>query len=124
MTCNYTHCAQSRGGIIVSSRSERGNFFSATDGRPARWMEADKTAGGKAQLAEVRSGIHWQRLQSAVTVATIAAAKPPSTAAAGPPSSRRPTNAEPESNSGIWTETECCLLYWAPVARCGARNER
>lgn len=44
-------------------------------------MEADKKAREEAQLAEVRSGIHRQQLQSAVTAA--ATAKPPSPAAAG-----------------------------------------
>lgn len=45
------------------------------------WMEADKKAGEEAQLAEVRSGTHWQQLHSAVTAAT--AVKPPSPAAVG-----------------------------------------
>lgn len=48
------------------------------------WMEADKKAGGEAQpVPEVRSGIHRQQLQSAVTAAAVAATKPPSPAAAG-----------------------------------------
>lgn len=94
-TCKHTHCAQSRRGpagrgVTVSFRSgrvRRGNFFSVTDGRldgwTTGWMEADKKAREEAQLAEVRSGIHRQQLQSAVTAAAAATAKPPSPAAAG-----------------------------------------
>lgn len=91
---HIVHKAERGGGwgITVSFRSgrvRRGNFFSATDGRLAGWMtgrmEADKKAAEEAQLAEVRSGIHRQQLQSAVTAAAAAAAtaKPPSPAAAG-----------------------------------------
>lgn len=89
----YTLCTEPRGGIAVSFRSGRGNFFSATDGWMAGWMEADKKAGGEAQLAKVHSRIHQQQLQSAVTAAAaaVAAAKPPSPAAVGhrPPVGRR-----------------------------------
>lgn len=90
--CKYKHCAQSqREEITGSFMSGQGNFFPATDGRLAGWIEADKKAGGEAQLAEVRSGIHQQQLQSAVKAAAVAATKPPSPAATGrhPPVSQR-----------------------------------
>lgn len=83
--CKQIHCAQSLREDHSELQERRGNFLSATDGRLAGWIEADKKAAGEARLAEVGSRIHQQQLQSAVTAtaAAVAAAKPPSPAAAG-----------------------------------------
>lgn len=109
----HTLCTKPKGwgGNTGSFRSGRGNFSSATDGRLAGWMEADKKAGGEAQLAEVRSGIHRQQLQSAVTAAAVAATKPPSPAAAGhrPPVGLRTWSQRATVGFGPKLNAACCI---------------